>query len=185
MEADPDHGPALASREGYLRAFEHLVERHRDVVFRLCARLIGEDEAQDVTQDTFLRAFHRLPRFRGEGTFRAWVLRIAHNRAVSLLETRQASERIGAGPAEPRRQETPADALEYRERLRRLDIKLKGLAPAHRAVLVLRDIEGLTYEEIAQVTETPLGSVKARLHRARNELIDVLRANTYDWELPR
>jgi RNA polymerase sigma-70 factor (ECF subfamily) len=61
---------------------------------------------------------------------------------------------------------------------------VRSLSPAHRAVLVLRDIEGLTYEEIAEVTETPLGSVKGRLHRARGELIDILRRNTYDWELP-
>ena len=58
------------------------------------------------------------------------------------------------------------------------------LATPHRVVLVLRDIEGLTYEDIAAVTETPLGSVKGRLHRARGEMIDLLRRNTYDWELP-
>ena len=75
--------------------------------------------------------------------------------------------------------------MESRERRRRLDIKVKALSPQHRTVLVLRDVEGFSYDEIAQVTETPLGSVKARLHRARGELIDVLRHNTYDWELPR
>ena len=61
---------------------------------------------------------------------------------------------------------------------------MRLLSPAHRVVLVLRDIEGFSYEEIAMVTETPLGSVKGRLHRARGELIDILRHNTYDWELP-
>ena len=61
---------------------------------------------------------------------------------------------------------------------------MRRSVPAHRVVLVLRDIEGLSYEEIATVTETPLGSVKARLHRARGELIEILRRNTYDWELP-
>ena len=71
------------------------------------------------------------------------------------------------------------------ERLRRLDVKLKALSPPHRTVLVLRDIEGLSYEEIATVADMPLGSVKARLHRARAEFIDTLRHNTYDWELPR
>ena len=79
---------------------------------------------------------------------------------------------------------TPADELETQERLRRLDIKLKGLSPEHRTVLVLRDVEGLSYDEIALVTGMPLGSVKARLHRARNALIELLRTNTYDWELP-
>ena len=79
---------------------------------------------------------------------------------------------------------TPAEQLELRERLARLDTKLKGLSPEHRMVLVLRDVEGLTYEEIARITGTPLGSVKARLHRARNEMVELLRTNTYDWELP-
>jgi len=84
----------------------------------------------------------------------------------------------------PSTPQTLADQVEARERRRRLDIKVKALSPKHRAVLVLRDIEGFSYDEIAQVTETPVGSVKARLHRARGELIDVLRHNTYDWELP-
>jgi RNA polymerase sigma-70 factor (ECF subfamily) len=75
--------------------------------------------------------------------------------------------------------------LEAGERRQRLQAKLRLLPPQHRAVLVLRDIEGLSYEEIADVTETPLGSVKGRLHRARRELADLLRTNTYDWELPR
>jgi RNA polymerase sigma-70 factor (ECF subfamily) len=79
----------------------------------------------------------------------------------------------------------PAARLESTERLRRLDSKLKGLSPQHRTVLVLRDIEGLSYEEIAAVAEMPLGSVKARLHRARGEFVDALRHNTYDWDLPR
>ena len=80
---------------------------------------------------------------------------------------------------------TPAARLEKSERLHRLDVKLKALSVQHRTVLVLRDIEGLSYDEIATVSEMPLGSVKARLHRARAEFIDALRHNTYDWELPR
>ena len=80
---------------------------------------------------------------------------------------------------------SPADQLERRERRERLDKKLKGLGRTHRTVLVLRDIEGLSYEEIARITDAPVGSVKGRLHRARSEFIDVLRNNTYDWELPR
>ena len=70
------------------------------------------------------------------------------------------------------------------ERRERLEGKLRMMRPAHRAVLVLRDVEGLSYEEIADVTASPLGSVKGRLHRARRELIKLLRANAYDWELP-
>jgi RNA polymerase sigma-70 factor (ECF subfamily) len=74
--------------------------------------------------------------------------------------------------------------LEDRERRERLELKLAELREEHRAVLVLRDLEGLPYEEIAAVTRTPVGSVKGRLHRARNELIEIMRNNSYDWELP-
>jgi RNA polymerase sigma-70 factor (ECF subfamily) len=87
----------------------------------------------------------------------------------------------GAAPVQER---TPVDALEAGERRDRLAAKLRRLRSDHRSVLVLRDLEGLTYDEIAQLTDMPLGSVKGRLHRARRELISLLRANTYDWELP-
>jgi RNA polymerase sigma-70 factor, ECF subfamily len=173
---------------GELGAFEELVERHRAVVYRVAARIVGDDDAEDVAQDAFLRAFHRLSRFRGESPFRAWLLRIAHNAALDALARRRAvstdepddeAQPVGGAGS------TPAEELEVTERRQRLAEKIRLIQPAHRAVLVLRDLEGLTYEEIAQVTGSPLGSVKGRLHRARRELIDLLRANTYDWELPR
>jgi len=191
VTTDPDQPFVQATLQGDLRAFDTLVERHRDVVFRVTARIVGSDEAaEDVTQDAFLRAFHRLERYRGDAPFRTWLLRIAHNTAVTYV-TR--SGRTAAQPLTAVEEDLahsvahggPAEQLERRERLARLDTKVKGLSPRHRTVLVLRDIEGLSYEEIARVTDSPVGTVKARLHRAREEFIDVLRHNTYDWELPR
>jgi RNA polymerase sigma factor (sigma-70 family) len=189
--SDPDQPLVRAALGGDLHAFEQLVERHRDVVFRVVARLVASDqEAEDLTQDTFLRAFHRLERYRGEAPFRSWLLRIAHNTAVTYVTHagRAATHPLHAAGEEVAMSieaGSPADQLERRERRERLDKKLKGLGPAHRTVLVLRDIEGLSYEEIARITDAPIGSVKGRLHRARAEFIDVLRHNTYDWELPR
>jgi RNA polymerase sigma-70 factor (ECF subfamily) len=187
---DPDRQLVQRSRSGDLRAFEALVDRHSDVVFRVAARIVGPEAAQDVSQDAFLRAFHRLATFRGDAPFRAWLLQITHNTALNALARRTdvpdadvAAVAEQAGMTETQR--LPAQRLEDRERRERLEHKLESLRPAHRTVLVLRDLEGLSYEEIAGITETPLGSVKGRLHRARNELIDLLRANTYDWELPR
>ena len=85
MSSDPDQLLVRAARDGDLRAFEQLVERHRDVVFRVVARLVADDaEAEDLTQDTFLRAFHRLERYRGDAPFRSWLLRIAHNTALEF-----------------------------------------------------------------------------------------------------
>ena len=177
------------ARSGDMDAFEALVERHADVVERVAARIVGRFDADDVTQDVFLRVFHRLDQFRGESPFRAWLLRITHNTALNRIATPQRTVPLEPGdePLEPERgdrERTPADALEVKERSDRLSLKLLELRPAHRAVLVLRDLEGLSYDEIASVTGTPVGSVKGRLFRARRELIDVLRRNTYDWELP-
>ena len=185
--ADEDAALAERAAAGDLDAFEQLVSRHQAVVARVAWRLVGSDDAEDVSQDAFLRAFHRLPTFRGQSTFRSWLLRIAHNAALDHLRRRRpdpvdpSALESSQQPEEPR---PPAERLEVRERIERLERKLRGLAPAHRTVLVLRDVEGLSYEEIAGVTDWPLGSVKGRLHRARREFIDMLRANTYDWELP-
>ena len=177
----------LRTTRGELDAFGQLVDRHRPVVVRVAARIVGSDEAEDVSQDAFLRAFHRLQHFRGDAPFRSWLLRITHNAALDHLARRRPE------PVDPETLETaeesssrqPADQLEVRERIERLERKLRGLSPPHRTVLVLRDAEGLSYAEIAEITDTPVGSVKGRLHRARVEFIEMLRANTYDWELPR
>jgi RNA polymerase sigma-70 factor (ECF subfamily) len=186
--AEDDHAYVQATLRGDLRAFEALVERHRDVVFRVASRVAGRADAEDVTQDAFLRAFHRLERFRADASFRAWLLQIAHNAAVDHLTRRRPEPVEDAGEQEhgPEREvaRLPAERLESRERIARLERKLRGLSPEHRAVLVLRDIEGLSYEEIAGITQAPLGTVKTRLFRARRHLIEMLRANTYDWELP-
>ena len=190
-QTESDEAIAARVAAGEFDAFEQLVERHRDVVVRVAARIVGEDDAADVAQDTFLRAFHRIEQFRGDSPFRSWLLRIAHNTALNAVvrkrpepvsdEERTAREPARDAPTTPR---TPAEQLEVSERRNRLAQKLREIQPAHRAVLVLRDLEGLSYEEIARITESPLGSVKGRLHRARRELIELLRHNTYDWELP-
>ena len=175
------------ARAGDLGSFEELVDRYRDLIVRVAARIVGPSDAEDVTQDVFLRAFHRLGQFRGQAPFRSWLLRIAQNSALNALQQKRSKEQSAddAGGFEledPGRR--PAEELEVSERRERLSRKLLEVQPTHRAVLVLRDLEGLSYQEIAEITEAPVGSVKGRLFRARRELIDILRHNTYDWELP-
>jgi RNA polymerase sigma-70 factor (ECF subfamily) len=188
MAIELDDELVRQARAGKVSAFEALVERHRDVVFRVASRIVGPADAEDVTQDAFLRAFHRLGQFRGDSSFRSWVLRITHNVALNALERRRPTVDLPSGEDEEalvdEAERTPAEQLEITERRERLARKLGEVRPVYRALLVLRDLEGLSYEEIAEVTEAPLGSVKGRLFRARRELIDVLRNNTYDWELP-
>lgn len=185
---DTDETLIERTLKGELAAFEILVERHRDVVFRVAARIVGREEAQDVSQDSFLRAFHRLEGFRGEAPFRLWLLQITQNVALNALGRKRRQpiapdpERVEPTDTDPRRQ--PAMELERRERRQRLERKLGLLRPEYRTLLVLRELEDLSYEEMAQVLEMPLGTVKGRLHRARGELVELLRKNTYDWELP-
>jgi RNA polymerase sigma-70 factor (ECF subfamily) len=170
---------------GDLTAFEGLVDRHRDVVFRVASRIVGGEEAEDVSQDAFLRAFHRLERFRGDASFRTWLLQITQNVAFNRIARsrgHRADPPADVVDSDSTRQ--PVAELERRERQHRLELKLGLLRDEYRSLLVLRDLEGLSYAEIAEVLEMPLGSVKGRLHRARSELIELLRNNTYDWELP-
>lgn len=188
---DPDQRLVNRALAGELSAFEELIEPHGPVVFRVAARVVGRQDAEDVAQEALLRAFHRLDRFTGRGAFRAWLLQIAHNTALNELARRTpepagATEDLGSGSGSaPRSAERgPARLLEDAERRERLELKLSEMRDEHRAVLVLRDLEGLAYDQIAEITDTPVGTVKGRLHRARNELIDLMRHNTYDWELP-
>ena len=184
---DPDRQSVARAVAGDTAAFGDLVERHRDVVYRVAARVVGSLEAEDVSQEAFLRAFHRLDKFRGESSFRAWLLQITYNTALNAASRPKPEVQATAEPDDHHEvvEKGPAMQLESRERRERLEGKLRLLRPEHRAVLVLRDLEGLPYEDIAVATDSPLGSVKGRLHRARGELIEILRRNTYDWDLPR
>ena len=187
LTEDPDAQLVQDTLRGDLESFEQLVERHHPVVHRIATRVVGRDEADDVAQETFLRAYHRLDGFRGESPFRSWLLQIASNSALNAVR-RKDPVPVETLPEDEghfeRAERSPVSQLEDSERRERLERKLGGLRREHRIVLVLRDLEGLSYEEIATVTDTPVGSVKGRLHRARNELIQIMRDNTYDWELP-
>lgn len=188
---DSDDTLVRRTLAGDLGAFDALVRRYRDVVYRVAVRIVGPNDAEDVAQDAMLRAFHRLGQFRGDAPFRSWLLRITHNTALNALDRRKPDQEAESveemelpADAPSDRARAPVTSLEAGERRTRLAQKIGRLRPQHRSVLVLRDLEGLSYDEIAEVTETPVGSVKGRIHRARRELIDLLRNNTYDWELP-
>src|SRR3954447_26420900 len=127
MVPDPDSALVDRTLGGDLDAFAALVDRHQAVVHRVAARVVGPDDAADVSQDAFLRAFHRLGRFRREGSFRSWLLQIAYNTALSNLERRRPAV-VESGEAEDAvaqtdRRRMPVEQLEDAERRRRLELK--------------------------------------------------------------
>lgn len=182
---DPDRD--LVSRwqaGGDESAFEELIQRHERRVFGLLVRLLGDrSEAEDVTQETFLNLYRHGHRFRSESRFSTFVYRVAVNAALNRRRSlgRRRSRTAGlaelqaAGgelPAAPRDPESSAEGSEIQ---RRVQAALSELRPALRLPVVLFDLEGLPYAEISRVLNLPEGTVKSRIHRARQALREILR----------
>jgi RNA polymerase sigma-70 factor (ECF subfamily) len=172
-----EEGEALLdkARRGDERAFAHLLRLHQDRVYDLLVRMLGDRaEAEDVTQEVFL-AFHRaLPAFRGDSKISTWLFRIAKNHCLNRLKYlgRRGADRhveieAADDPSRDEGPERPDRALERRRQDERVQAAIAALPEEQRLVVVLREIEGLSYEEIADVLEQPEGTVKSRLHRAR------------------
>jgi RNA polymerase sigma-70 factor, ECF subfamily len=154
-----------AAQDGDLDAFEALVHRHQAAVYRVALRMLGsEADAQDATQDTFVRAWRGLERFRRESTVSTWLYRIVTRRCLDVIAARRPTEdlqiELDAGV-------DPADTAEQRERLRAVTRAIAGLPDEQRAALVLREFEGLSYDQVADVLNTSVSAVKGRIHRAR------------------
>lgn len=176
---------AARARDGDLTAFNALVLRFQDAVYGLTLRMLGDPaSAEDVTQDAFMRAWQRFETFRG-GSFRSWLFTIAANRArdelrrrarrpsMSLDEARDDPDRAGLDP--PDAGPTAHDLMEQAELRRALEAALRTLPDGWREVVVLADVQGLDYAEVAAVVGIPVGTVKSRLSRARGRLREVIR----------
>ena len=171
-------------RAGDLAAFEPLVEKYRQRAYRLAYNVLRDpDEAWDVAQDAFIRAFQALPSFRGDAAFYTWLFRIVMNVARDRARQHAARGRaFGTERVDEKEwdrilvdQGTAPDAnatqVEERERIGRA---LATLSEPHRAIIILSDLEGLSYREIAEVLNIPMGTVMSRLHNARRRLRDAL-----------
>ncbi len=180
-----DHSLVAACRAGQTEAFGVLVRRYQDRLYPTICRLMGSPEdAQDILQDSFVRAFEKLEQFHGESSFYTWIYRIAVNLALSGHRKRQSRTVLGllhAGtkhpvvdPADESPEADPALALERGEREAIIQEALDALGPDQRAVVVLKDFDGRRYEEISDLLNIPIGTVRSRLHRARSELRDRL-----------
>jgi RNA polymerase sigma-70 factor (ECF subfamily) len=172
-----------AARQGEVAAFNELVLRYQTVVYNVALRMLGNpDDAADATQEAFLSAYRHLHEFRG-GSFKAWLLRIAVNGCYDTLRRRQRrpassldelSEQsegdIGPGDSKP----GPEYSALNSETARVIQEGLATLPPEQRTLVLLCDVQGLSYEEAAEASQVALGTVKSRLSRARARLRDYL-----------
>jgi RNA polymerase sigma-70 factor (ECF subfamily) len=175
-ERNPDEEPSDRELVGRARAgdqgaFGTLVRRHQQRIFGLGARLLGNgSDADDLVQETFLRAWRALDRFDENRPLAPWLVRIATNRALQVLETR--SRRPAEELTETLRWEGPSPDEEVDQARRRVEVMkaLNALPDDQRTILVLRAYEGLSYREIADTLEVPIGTVMSRLARAREAM---------------
>lgn len=168
------------ARSGDSAAFGKLVLRYQDRVYNACYRLCGRrDDAEDLTQTAFVKAYEALPRFEAKSSFYTWLFRIAVNLAISHRRSRGRRKTISLDGGNDDRRPDPAAADEdtdvaktaERSELREhLSAALAELDHEFRAVVVLKDIENMDYATISQVLDLPLGTVKSRLHRGRMAL---------------
>jgi RNA polymerase sigma-70 factor (ECF subfamily) len=163
------------SQAGDRDAFSQLVRRYQDRLYRFLLRLINSrEEALELTQDTFIQAWQALPDWRPDAEFRTWLFRIGSNAAMDCLRRRKVVEFVPidddydapSGTAGPEAQ------LQTKQRLQALEVALGRLPPDHREIVLLRDIEDMSYSEIGAVLSLNEGTVKSRLARAREALIN-------------
>jgi RNA polymerase sigma factor (sigma-70 family) len=177
------------ARRGNVAAFNQLVLSYQDLLYNVALRLVGDPEtAADVTQDAFISAYRHLDQFKG-GSFRAWLLRIVTNASYDLLRDRHRhnSESLDLLIEEssydaPDPGELPETVVLRQEWIGELEEGLRALAVEQRAVLILYDLHGLSYEEIAATLQISLGTVKSRLNRARRRLRDYVMSHPELWK---
>jgi RNA polymerase sigma-70 factor, ECF subfamily len=181
---NPDDQRLIADcLQGRTAAFGELVRRYQDRLYNTVHRLVDNaEDAQDVVQDAFLNAYQSLASFKGDSQFFTWLYRIAVNTAISLKRKRRVVYSIRAGrgseggdePIDPSDLSRPEHGLERSEVERRVQDALNRLSPEHRTVLVLKDMDGQKYEDMAEILGVPIGTIRSRLHRARLELREIL-----------
>jgi RNA polymerase sigma-70 factor, ECF subfamily len=180
LDDDDDAALVRRAREGDMKAFEELVMRHADGVYVVLRRFgLDDDEARDVAQETFIRAWRGLPRFEGRARFFTWLYRIAYNEAQRRLSKRPPAGAVVSTeerPLDDLAADTPGPDEEVeREELRAaLAAALRELPVDLRAPVVLRDVEGLSTREAASVLDLGEAAFKSRLHRGRMALRGLL-----------
>src|SRR4051794_13387661 len=171
---------AVAGREA---SFEELVRRYQRPIAAYVYRMVGDyDSALDLTQEVFIKVYNSLNRYRSEFKFSTWIYKIAHNAAIDHLRRHTVREQTLSGSVEGERREvtieskrlTPEQESERKERRLEIESVVQLLQPAYCELIVLRHSHDLSYDEIAEVTGLPLGTVKNRLFRAREAMRELL-----------
>ncbi|MGF1634593.1 MAG: sigma-70 family RNA polymerase sigma factor [Phycisphaerae bacterium] len=190
VQAEEESALVVRAQAGDRGAYGRLVLLYQDRLYNAVLRTVGDaEEAREITQEAFCRGLEKIEQFRGESGFYTWLFRVAINQAVSQLRKVQRRRTFsldgaagGTGGSngqadlhEQRREPAPHVAMEDRERHAGVLAALGRLDAEYRALLVMRDIEGFDYKQIAEMLEMPLGTLKSRLFRARLALRDQLR----------
>ena len=184
-----DQEVVLLARDGREAAYRELVRRYERPIFSLLFRMVRDRElAEDLSQETFVKALNAIDSYRPEYKFSSWIFKIANNAAIDHLRRRELDTLSleGSPHAETPeamqatalqlgdRSENALDIVEAKELGATIEEAIGRLRPEYRSCILLRHVEGLAYEEIAQTLDLPLGTVKTYIHRARNELRETL-----------
>ncbi len=190
-EDDPKIDLQLVKRaqEGEYAAFDELVTRHRGRIFAMIRNMIHQEaDAWDLSQEVFIKAWKALPKFEARARFSTWLYRIAHNVVYDWTRKRKVEgigefsdevferERIDSDSrTTPSSGQAPDESLATDELRGKIEAALDQLSPEHRQVVVLKDVQGLSYKEIAEVMDSTLGTVMSRLYYARQKLQTLLK----------
>src|SRR5215210_3950169 len=181
MSSTQDQAFAIRASKGDVEAFRLLVEEHSGLVYRVALRILGVEDAQDASQEVWIRVWRNIKNFRGDSAFSTWLYRITINTCLSVRrkESRRGEREYGGDempflPEPPGGDADPEAAALSTERREELQAALGHVRAEHRAALVLRHMEGLSYTEIAQVLEVPDGTAKGWVSRGRAAMLIAL-----------
>jgi RNA polymerase sigma-70 factor (ECF subfamily) len=175
------------AQSGNVRAFDQLVTRYRGKVYGMCYHLVqNEQDAWDLAQETFIKAWRALASFKGDSAFYTWIYRIAHNTGYDWLRKKriqgdgefddEVHREVAAGAeAVPHGMLRPDEAMRDQELGTRIKAAIAQLPPDHRTAILLREVDGQSYEEIAKIMECQVGTVMSRLFYARKKLQELLK----------
>ena len=178
----PDSELVLKSQQGDVRAFDELVERYHDRIYGLAYNMLSNrEDAEDLTQEIFVKAFEALPRFKGKSLFYTWLYRIAINKTINYRKKRNRNRALSLDQFDQEIKSddiyqdltakgSPLRNINLTELQERLNASLQKLSDKHRTVMIMHDMQGIPHEEIAKVVGASSGTVRSRLFYARKQM---------------